>query len=168
MKKFGILFIALVGFAVSSFGQSVTATATATGKIVAPLTITKVNDMNFGTVAVSSSTAGTVILAPAGTRSVTGGAQVVVTGGGGTAASFNITGEGTSTYAITLPADGTVTVISGANSMPVNTFTSSPATTGTLSSGAQTVTVGATLEVAAGQATGTYTSAAFNVTVAYN
>ena len=168
MKKLGFLFIALVGFAVYSNGQSVTATATATGKVVAPLTITKVNDMNFGTIAVQAASGGNVVLAPAGTRSVTGGAQIVTTGGGGTAASFDITGEGSSTYAITVPADGTVTVVKGGDSMPVNSFTTSVGATGTLTAGAQTITVGATLEVAAAQPTGTYTSANFNVTVAYN
>jgi hypothetical protein len=42
--------------------------------------------------------------------------------------------------------------------MTVNGFTSTPSATGTLSSGGtQTLTVGATLNVAAAQAVGTYT-----------
>jgi hypothetical protein len=54
--------------------------------------------------------------------------------------------------------------------MTVNTFTSSPSVTGALSTGGtQTLTVGATLNVAAGQAAGTYTNATgVPVTVNYN
>jgi hypothetical protein len=53
--------------------------------------------------------------------------------------------------------------------MIVNGFNSTPSTTGTLSgTGAQTVAVGATLNVVGGQAPGTYTAAGFPVTVNYN
>jgi hypothetical protein len=54
--------------------------------------------------------------------------------------------------------------------MVVDNFTSFPATTGTLDAlGVQTVNVGATLNVDASQAPGTYTSAVpFEVTVNYN
>jgi hypothetical protein len=54
--------------------------------------------------------------------------------------------------------------------MVVNTFTSTPATTGALStSGTQDLKVGATLNVTAAQASGTYTnSTAVPVTVNYN
>jgi hypothetical protein len=54
--------------------------------------------------------------------------------------------------------------------MTVNAFTSSPSATGTLSgTGSQTLTVGATLNVAAGQAAGSYTnSTGVLVTVNYN
>jgi len=54
--------------------------------------------------------------------------------------------------------------------MTVNAFTSSPSATGLLSSGgSQTLTVGATLNVAAGQMAGTYTNASgVPVTVNYN
>jgi len=64
----------------------------------------------------------------------------------------------------------TVNITSGSNTMTVNTFTSSPATTGTLSSGGtQDLKVGATLNVSAAQAAGTYTnSTAVPVTVNYN
>jgi hypothetical protein len=51
--------------------------------------------------------------------------------------------------------------------MTVATFTSTPATTGTLTAGAQTLTVGGTLSVGASQATGAYTGT-YTVTVQYN
>jgi len=54
--------------------------------------------------------------------------------------------------------------------MTASTFTSSPTPTGTLSGGgAQTVTVGATLNVSASQLAGVYLSGTpFTVTVNYN
>jgi len=61
-----------------------------------------------------------------------------------------------------------VTINSGANTMTVGMFTSNPSGAGTLSAGGnQTLSVGATLNVGAGQATGTY-SGIFSVTVTYN
>ena len=82
-------------------------------------------------------------------------------------ASFAVAGSGSYTYAITLPTS--VVIANGVNVMTVDTFTSSPATTGTLTAGAQTLTVGATLNLIASQVAGTYTSATpFSVTVNYN
>ncbi len=54
--------------------------------------------------------------------------------------------------------------------MIANAFLSLPLTTGTLTAGAQTLLVGATLAVAnsATQTAGAYTSSAFTVTVNYN
>jgi hypothetical protein len=143
-----------IAFSNSTFAQA-TATASASATIITPITIVKNIDMNFGNVAVSASLAGTVVLAPAGTRS-TGGAGAV-------------SGQASYTYAITLPS--TATLSDGAShTMTVNTFTSTPATTGTLSSGGtQDLKVGATLNVTAGQAANTYTnSTAVPVTVNYN
>jgi hypothetical protein len=173
MKKLMILFIAVAGFAVSSNAQS-TANAPTSAKIIAPISIAKNVDMNFGNVAVSATTAGTVILAPAGTRTTAGAGGVTLPQfniGTVTAASFTVTGEGAYTYAITLPSGDTFKVTNGtpAQDMVVNTFTSTPSGTGALTSGTQTLTVGATLNVAAGQAVGTYTNATgFPVTVNYN
>ena len=153
----------------SSFAQA-TATASCSANIITPITITKTVDMNFGNVAVSATTAGTAVLAPAGTRTTGGAGGVTLPANNGTvaAASFTVAGQATYTYAITLPS--TATISSGGNTMTVNTFTSSPATTSTLSgTGSQTLTVGATLNVAAGQASGAYTNAtAVPVTVNYN
>jgi hypothetical protein len=124
--------------------------------------------MNFGNVAVST-TAGTVVMTPAGVRSVTGGCTLPAITGTVSAGVFNVTGAAGYTYSITLPAAAT-TITSGANNMTVNTWTSTPTPTGTLSAGGnQTLSVGATLNVAASQAAGTYVSGTpFTVTVNYN
>ncbi|MBL4656223.1 MAG: DUF4402 domain-containing protein [Bacteroidia bacterium] len=165
-----ILAIAIVvlGFSTSMFAQ-VTASATGTATIVTPIAIASTVNMNFGNVAVSTS-AGTVILAPAGTRTSTGGITLPATGGTITAASFNITGEGSYTYSITLPSSAyTITRTGFTETMTINTFTSSPSGTGALSSGAQTLTVGGTLNVGGSQVAGAYTNATgFDVTVNYN
>ncbi len=152
-----------------SFAQA-TATAAASATIITPITIVKNVDMNFGNVAVSASLAGTVVLAPAGTRTTggAGGVTLPVENGTVAAASFTVSGQATYTYAITLPSSATIS--SGSNTMTVNGFTSSPSSTGTLSSGGtQTLNVGATLNVTAAQASGTYTnSTGVPVTVNYN
>lgn len=170
MKKGTKLILAAVIMLVSassSFGQA-TATATATATIVTPISITKDVDMNFGNVAVQASTGGTVVLTPAGARSATGGVTLPAVNGTVTAASFTVDGQGTYTYAITLPS-ADLTISSGSNTMVVNTFTSTPSATGALTAGTQTLNVGATLNVSAAQAAGVYVSGTpFNVTVNYN
>ncbi len=168
MKKLFILLVAVAGFGVSSFAQ-VNATATSTATIITPIAITKVTDMNFGNVAVSTS-AGTVVMTPAGARSKTGGVTLPATVGTVSAASFTVTGASGYTYSITLPATATtLTRQTGTETMTADTWTSSPTPTGTLTGGSETLTVGATLNVAGSQVAGVYVSGTpFTVTVNYN
>lgn len=160
---------AALGVAAAAYMGSVNAaseTANATATVVAPIAITKSADLVFGKF--SAGTGGTVVMSTAGGRTATGGV-VLLTGTGGNAASFSVTGDANATYAITLPTSAaTITRSAGTETMSVDTFTSNPATTGTLSaSGAQTVTVGATLTVASAQVQGSYTGT-FSVAVEYN
>ncbi len=150
----------------SSNAQAADATATATATVATAIGIAKTVDMSFGTIG-GGATTGTVILATDGSRTTSGG-TIILAGGPGAAASFNVTGEGSNTYSITLPASTSLTGPGPA--MTANTFVSLPATTGTLTAGAQTLLVGATLAVddSATQTAGVYTSAAFTVTVNYN
>ena len=166
--KFFAIAILFSGVSVISSAQ-VKATATASSTIVTPIGITKTVDMNFGNVAINSTTAGTVVLAPAGTRTSTGGVTLPATAGTVAAAEFNVTGENDYTFSITLPSTSHE-IKSGSNTMSVTNFTSTPTLAGTLSAtGSATVKVGATLNVSAGQAAGTYTSVTpFEVTVNYN
>jgi hypothetical protein len=161
------IFLLLIGLSPSLFAQ-VSATSSASATIVTPITISKAADLSFGNVAVSS-TAGTVILVPAGTRSSTGGVTLPAITGTVTAGSFTVTGAPNYTYSITVPSTAT-TITSGANNMTVNTFTSNPTPTGLLNgSGTQTLKVGATLNVNASQPAGSYISGTpFTVTVNYN
>ena len=156
----------LAGFGINAHAQ-VTGLATASATIVKPIAISKSVDMNFGNVAVST-TSGTVVLATAGTRTKSGGVTLPGTAGTVTAATFDVTGEGNYTYTISLPASISLTgSVSG--TMVVDNFTSNPSETGTLASGSQTLKVGATLNVGGSQPAGTYTNATdLKVTVNYN
>jgi len=155
---------ALLLAAPAAFAQA-NATATATAKINKAISLTKVTDMNFGDVYASDLATGTVALSTAGTATPTG---VILGSSTPAAATFTVSGANNKTYAITLPSS--ITLSDGAShSMTVNGFVSNPGTTGTLSAtGSQTLAVGATLNVGQSQVEGTYTSAAFTVTVAYN
>ncbi|MDP1746271.1 MAG: DUF4402 domain-containing protein [Bacteroidota bacterium] len=170
LTKISAIAILMIGYSFSSFAQA-SATASASATIIAPITITKTVDMNFGNAAVTSSL-GTVVLATASTRTVSGGVTISsTTPGTVSAASFDITGEANYTYAITLPSTNqTITHTNTVNTMIVNTFVSNPATTGTLSvGGLQTLLVGATLNVVGTQLPGLYsTLTPFSVTVNYN
>ena len=69
-------------------------------------------------------------------------------------------------YSLTLPPNGMVKLTSGASTMAVNNFSSNVGAGGLLPSGAQTVSVGATLQVTPGQPPGNY-SGAFQITLDY-
>jgi Domain of unknown function (DUF4402) len=164
MKKtlIGAAIVAAVAFTQTANAQSASAPFAAKARIVTPISIAWVSDMNFGDVVAG---AGTVVLTPAGGRSVTGGTNL---GNplGVSAATFTVSGQANSTYSIGFPP--AATIASGANTMNVGTFTSTPTPTGLLSAGGtQTLNLGATLTVAAAQATGSYTGN-FNVSVNYN
>jgi hypothetical protein len=167
LKKLISFAVIFAGITTAAIAQ-VSATATATATIVGPIGITNTANMNFGNVAVSA-VAGTVVLTPAAVRSTTGGCTLPAITGTVAAGAFNVTGAATYTYAITLPAAAT-TITSGGNTMTVDTWTSTPSGTGTLSAGgSQALTVGGTLHVGASQAAGTYVSGTpFTVTVNYN
>ena len=156
MKKFGILFIVLVGIATTSFGQvGANANANASATIVGSLTITKTVDMKFGQMT-SPSAPETVVLTPAGTATGSG-TIALIAGSPVSAAEYNVSGTEGATYAITLPADGVVTLSGAGTPMDVDTFTSSkPGNVSTLGVAVAGIndsfTVGATLHVATGQA----------------
>jgi len=148
-----------------STGWAATASANATATVVTPLSIAKNADMLFGKFI--AGTGGSVALTTAGARSATGGVTLFSQGSIQNAASFAVAGEGSYTYAITLPA-GPVTISDGAShDMTVGSFVSNPSGTGTLAGGTQTLLVGATLTVSNAQAPGSY-SGSFSVTVDYN
>lgn len=131
----------------------------------AEIGVSPVQELAFGKfVAVSG---GTVTLSPAGARTASGSIQLVPSGAWA-AAQLMVSGDPSLSYSISLPANGTVTLQSGANSMVLIGFTSNPTGTGQLSGGgAQTLMVGATLSVASSQPIGSY-SGTFGVTVNYN
>ena len=168
MKKFGILFIALIGFVVTANAQA-TATADAAATIITPISITKNTNLNFGNVAVSASTAGTAVISTAG--AVTGflGVTIPTAGGSPTAATFTIDGEGTNGFSISFDNSSILLTKSGGGTMTVDNFVSSLGASSSLVSGTKPLAVGATLNVGAGQAAGLYENTGdLSVTVNYN
>jgi spore coat protein U-like protein len=163
----GLLLTTLIASA-----QEGTATANASATIINPIAIAKTTDLNFGKLAVGS-VGGNVTVSTTNAVTINGAGSTVVqplgNTGNPTAAVFAVSGEASFTYAVTLPADGTVSISDGAShTMAVSGFTSNPASSGTLSgAGADTLKVGATLAVGNNQTPGTYTGT-FSVTVAYN
>ncbi len=167
MKKLLLFAVVMIAFTAATFAQSSdTEQTTATATIIGPLALTKISDMDFGTIAVTG-TAGTVVLGTDNSRTAVGPA--LVPPAAGVAASFTVSGEASRAFTITLPANGDVTLVNGANSMAANDFVHSAGGTPSLDgTGAAAFTVGATLVVGAAQAAGVYTSANFPVTINYN
>jgi hypothetical protein len=161
-RRIAFTLVAITLFATAAFAQSSdTETANASARIYTPIAMAKLTDLNFGSI-VAASSAGTVVLTPGGVRTSTSNALL---SSAFNAATFNVTGEPSTAYTITLPTS--IAITSGANSMVVNGFTSNPSGSGTLSgAGGQQLNVGATLQVGASQPSGLYTGT-FNVTVAY-
>jgi hypothetical protein len=174
MKKLIALFaaIVLVSGLSSTLKAQTTAYAPTSATVITPISIAKGVDMNFGTLAVSATLAGTVILAPDNSRTTGGALGVTLPNIKGTvaAAQFTVSGLAGSTYSITLPTTPlTITDPVSTKTMTVSNFTSNPTPTGILTGGSQTINVGATLNVAAAQTAGAYTNATgFAVTVNYN
>jgi hypothetical protein len=146
--------------------SSASAIGTGNATIIVPITIAATANLEFGKLAAGTGVS-VVRIDTAGARSLVSGDTTLVTGGTEQAASFDVTGEASQGYAITLPA-GAATLTSGANTMTVDTFTSSVGASSTLSvGGTETFTVGGDLNVGIAQAVGTYTGT-FTVTVNYN
>lgn len=171
MKNLNKLIVATLVLTVFfiNVNAQVSASASATATVVTPIAMTNVLDMSFGNISVNA-VAGTVVMTPASGRTITGGVTLPATTGLVQAATFDVTGTGTYTYGITLPSTPvTLTHTNGTDVMTATTFTSTPSGTGALTAGAQTIAVGATLNVAALQLAGVYTTPTeFIVTINYN
>lgn len=139
-------------------GNCATGTANVDARIVAPITIAKLQDLSFGEIAPSTS-AGTVKLAPDGMISAIGVTAVVSSEH--SVATFKITSYKGNDFTIALPQ--AITIAGPGDPMTVDSFESS--ITG-LDLDAATINVGAQLRVGANQAVGTY-SGVFDVTVNY-
>src|ERR1700752_4561610 len=109
--------ITLAMAAIAAPAQAATVTANATATVLIPMTITKTNDLRFGSFAATAA-AGTVTISTAGARTSTGVQLSSMSTGG--AAGFTVAGDTNYTYAITLPTSATLT--SGGNSMTINGF----------------------------------------------
>lgn len=166
LKKLISFAVIFAGITTAAFAQTATATSNAAAVIIAPLSITNTAGLHFGTI-MRSATAGTVSIATDGTRSSLGGVTLSALAPVHSVATFDLEGESGNEVLITLPASTTIT--NGTQTMTVDNFVSDPddANPVTLGGAATVLSVGATLNVAAGQASGAYTGT-FDVTVNYN
>jgi hypothetical protein len=121
------------------------------------ITLSNTRGLDFGRFVAGAG--GTVIMGATGARSRTGGVILLTSPSAGVAQFSASRGNGGAGKAIsiTLPANGSVSLSSGSNSMAVNTFISSPATLTTISTTGTPLSIGATLTVTANQPPGSYT-----------
>jgi len=164
--RIGVAALAL--FAPATMAAAVTplTEATSNATIILPLTVTKLQDMDFGFLAVT--TAGTAVLDPdSDTLSVTGGATPV--GGAPHCAQFVGAAQSNSVVNIKVPKQPvTLTRAGGTETMTASNFTLQGGLSKRDLAKADSFTfrVGATLNIAAGQVEGTYVGT-FDVTVQY-
>lgn len=151
------------------------ASAAATGTVIAPITVSKSADLSFGKFAPGAG--GTVTISNSGVRSFSGIVLSTI-GSSPTAAQFTVTGDPDATYTIAHSGSTVLTNTTGAGAETMALAKSSALTgadvtsgnvsAGTLSAGGtQTIFVGGTLTVAANQVPGVYTGTV-DVTVEYN
>lgn len=139
--------------------------AIGTATTVAPLSVVRTDDLDFGTL-IASGTAGTATVnASTDARTTAGGTTAA--GGSPMAAHFTAAGRIGAVALIALPGSITLTRVAGTETMTVTSISSNGPTL-RLFPGTATidVAVGGTLNVAANQANGTYTGT-FTVNVIY-
>ena len=172
-KLFFAALAATTAFASPAFAQVATDTATAEarGLVLQPLTLTKVDDLDFGTILASTVAGSVSIDEDSGNRSVTGGITPVASNPGQRAL---FVGAGTSGQQVDLtltPPPGNVLV---STSNPADTIAissllldSGNVTTRTIATdGTFQVGVGGSFAIGAGQPNGLYT-ADFDLTADY-
>jgi hypothetical protein len=143
---------------VSNPAFAASTTGTARQVVISAISIANVSDLEFGTAAAGDAAK---IVAPGSAENAENG-------------SFTVSGQANTAYTITLPSDGSVTLVTGGGgtneTIAVNTFASFPAAgaNGLLGAGgSQSLFVGATrAALSAAQVAGSYTGT-YTVTVVY-
>jgi len=162
MNRMKLLSAVAIAALVSTQAFAVEAESDAGANIVAPLQISNVTALYFGTIAPSLTANDEVTVSAKGDK--TCGEEVTCLSDDHTAAAFKVTGAEGASYTIELPKKIEIANADG-DRMTVDDFTGSKSN-GKLSSGADDFTVGGTLAVAANQAIGEYTGT-FVVAVEY-
>lgn len=173
MKKLTALFVVLfaVAFTSNIFAQNsaTVADASASAKIITKITLANTTPLNFGTIA-QTVAGGTVTLSAISDEASHSNSAANIQSSTETRAIFNVTGEVSSLYSISLPASNvTLTRTSGSETMTVNGFVTENSLTASQISAAGTDSfhVGAVLNVGANQVAGVY-NGTYAVTVSYN
>jgi hypothetical protein len=164
-RRLGAAMLALCAWAAPARASTPASQATGNALIIHPVSVTKISDMDYGVVTVT--TAGTAVLEPnADAFSATGG--VLGAGGSPHCAEFAGAAQSSSVVNIRVPnQSSTLTRIGGTETVIVSNFTLQGQSKRTLAKlESFTFRVGGTLNVAANQAQGTYVGT-FAVTVQY-
>lgn len=173
-RKAGLLLIA-AGLSSPAQAERVTVTGRAEAVVVTRLSLLKTDDLNFGKI-VAGTTAGTVTVTPAGTRTASGGTRLA--GTGAQPAAFAGYGFANQTVSISVNSNTPVVRrVGGTETMQFDTFIIGSTPTAQLTTaplafriasttGMFAFPVGATLRVGARQVPGIYTGS-FTVTLTY-
>ena len=145
--------IVSAGIYSSALNAATVNNANASANVQAPLSISQTTPMNFADVTGDADAGTTVILDTANGASSPDGAKATGTPASG---AFAVSGAGNLSYIIDFSANTAVTLTGAGDPMTLDTFTDSESGVGTLSTGSDSFTVGATLHLNAGQAVGGY------------
>lgn len=129
------------------------------------LVLNNTRSLDFGRFVAGSG--GTITISANGVRSRTGGIVLLnspSTGQAGFTVNRATNGGGNKAIVISVPANGSIRLSSGANSMAVSNFVNNPTNILAVPTGGATLSIGATLTVAPNQPAGTY-SGSFPLTV---
>lgn len=161
-----LIFLGLLLFTLSGFAQNASSAAiNSTATIVEPIEIIKNVDLHFGNV-ISGLNAGTVVLAPDGSRTAVG-VELSPANPGEVSAAEAVVTHGDYNYSITFPDNFRLFNENNPNQfLTIDQFQVAPVEEGT---GSDVLKIGATLNLQANQLPGFYTNATgFNITVTYN
>jgi Domain of unknown function (DUF4402) len=162
--------VVLVAFPVLKAESQITITAQVFAEVIPALTATETSQLNFGRFSPETQ-GGTVMVTPDGARTATG--TVELSGGTHNPASFYVTGEGSATFSIILPAGPAILTNTGSSkTMQVSNWVSNPPQgigAGLLTRGSQEIKIGASLIVGPLEANpvGLY-SGTYAITFGYN
>lgn len=174
LKNITVTALALGAAVFAANASAAEATATANATVITPIAITAPTNLVFGSFAPGAG--GSVTVSTNNTRTASGPILSGVTATP-TAAKFNVTGDGSATYSIAIaPSANLSTGGATPSTMALATFsdltaggaTTGNVTSGTLTSGAQSIYVGGTLTVSATQTASTAYAGTVKVTVEYN
>lgn len=173
--KFFAIAALFLGFSVNAMSQNTaTVNASASAKLIKPISIEKNLDLLFGDIILNGSAVSTVVFTTSSDEpTYTGSAAKYASTSTRNRAKFTVDGETGAKYSITINdgADGTanqVTLSKGGDNMVVDLVHNKIAEANVISAtdAENEIFVGGTLKIAANQALGAY-SGTFNVTVAY-
>lgn len=160
----GIALAALAAAAASA--TPVSAPANGKAVLLIPLKLTKVQDLDFGTV-ITSASSGTVTIDPSTGARTSSGGVTEVTSAAGARALFDFAGTANQQVAFTVTPPATLNDGNGNSITVANLVLSSTTATVDPTTLVVEVGVGGTIDVAANQADGIYSNT-FSVTANYN